>query len=238
MLRLSDVHSGYGRTAVLQGVSLTVDPGQVLAVCGPNGAGKSTLLRTVAQQIKVDRGSIEWEGVSLKRASPSRTVRMGIALCPEGRRVFPQMTTLENLRIGAYTRTDSSGVEQDIEEFLEAWPVVARRTHSHAGLLSGGEQQIVAIGRALMSRPRLLLLDEPSLGLAPVLIDQVYEGLRALVAARHLSVLLVEQNVAKAMELSHRIAVLAHGSIGFESDVAATTKDEVGHHYFATGAAS
>lgn len=232
MLQLDNIHAGYGPTKVLHGVSLEVPDKRVVAVCGPNGAGKSTLLRVIARQGVVDRGDITWEGRSILTVKPPQVVRAGIALCPEGRRVFPGMSTRENLMMGAYCRKDRAQVDRDIDDYLDLWPVIKRRLNSAAGLLSGGEQQIVAIGRALMSTPKLLLLDEPSLGLAPVLIDQVYTGLKELVAGRDMSVLLVEQNVVKAMELCDSVSVLGEGRINFMSDVAQTTPDEVGSHYF------
>lgn len=232
MLTLNEVHAGYGMSKVLHGLSLHVDQSEVLAVCGPNGAGKSTLLRVISRQLALRRGEITWDGRSMVKTSSSHVVRSGIALCPEGRRVFPRMTTEENLLIGAYSRKDRAAVKSEIDAFLDRWPVVARRRESPAGLLSGGEQQILAIGRALMSNPRLLLLDEPSLGLAPVLIDQVYAALKELVADREISVLLVEQNVVKAMSLCDRVAVLSGGAISFSAEASATTPDEVGSHYF------
>lgn len=235
MLKVRGLTAGYGITRVIDRLDLDVASGEVLAVCGPNGAGKSTLLRVLSRQLKPVAGSIEYEGESLLKDSPAAVVQRGIALCPEGRRVFPRMTTRENLLLGAYTRKDRKNVDRDIDAYLDAWPVIARRTNSAAGLLSGGEQQILAIGRSLMSQPKLLLLDEPSLGLAPVLIDQVYDGLKKLVAGTDISVLLVEQNVSKALELCDRIAVLSHGHITFESPSSDATADEVGSHYFTKG---
>ncbi|MDF5758301.1 ABC transporter ATP-binding protein [Spongiactinospora sp. TRM90649] len=233
MLEVRHLSAGYGVTEILHDISFEVRPGEVLAVCGPNGAGKSTLLRVLARQVRTSAGSISYRGRSLLGDSPSRVVTRGVALCPENRRVFPRMSTEANLRLGAYTRSDRSAITADVERYLAAWPVIERRRHSPAGLLSGGEQQILAIGRAMMSRPSLLLLDEPSLGLAPVLIDQVYEGLKDLVAGNDMSVLLVEQNVTKALELCDRITVLTEGRIVFAADAGATGPDEVGSHYFA-----
>lgn len=232
LLELNDVYAGYGMTSVLQGVTFNVEEHGVLGICGPNGAGKSTLLRVISRQIQVRRGELNWNGKSLKSNSPARTVLDGIALCPEGRRVFPRMTTEENLLIGAYSRRDKKAVSAEVRSFLDRWPVIARRKNSPAGLLSGGEQQILAIGRALMSKPKLLLLDEPSLGLAPVLIDQVYSALKEIVDESGISVLLVEQNVVKAMSLCDSISVLSSGHITFSSPTSKTTSDEVGSHYF------
>jgi len=232
MLALKEIHAGYGMSKVLHGLSLEVGEREVYAVCGPNGAGKSTLLRVIARQLGMRRGDISWDGNSLKNHSPAKVVRQGIALCPEGRQVFPRLTVEENLMIGGYTRKDRKSLQAEIGDFLERWPVIARRKDNPAGLLSGGEQQILAIGRSLMSQPRLLLLDEPSLGLAPVLIDQVYAMLKEQVAEREISVLLVEQNVVKAMSLCDRVAVLGNGRIAFESPAADTTPDVVGAQYF------
>lgn len=235
MLNVSGLTAGYGITRVIENLSFDVGSGEILAVCGPNGAGKSTLLRVLARQVRPLSGSVAYNGSSLLRDSPAKVVERGIALCPEGRRVFPRMSTEENLVIGGYARRDRDALQRDVEAYLEAWPVIGRRRSSPAGQLSGGEQQIVAIGRAMMSKPSLLLLDEPSLGLAPVLIDQVYEGLTRMVAETGISVLLVEQNVNKALELCDRIAVLTHGHIVFEAGAENTEADAVGAHYFAQG---
>ena len=232
MLNVTNLSAGYGVTEVLHNLSLTVEPGEVLAVCGPNGAGKSTLLKVLSRQMRAASGTVTFKDENILKASPARVVERGMALCPEGRRVFPRMTTEANLQLGAYSRKDRGSIDKEIEKYFEAWPVIKRRRHSQAGLLSGGEQQILAIGRAMMSNPSLLLLDEPSLGLAPVLIDQVYEGLKTLVASTGISVLLVEQNVLKALELCDRIAVLTDGEIVFEANAADVEADEVGSHYF------
>lgn len=232
MLELEELDAGYGVSQVLHGVDITLHGGEVLALCGPNGAGKSTLLKAIARVIDSTSRSMTLNGRSITRCAAAEVVRRGITLCPEGRCLFPRMTTEENLQIGAYSRRDRAKVKQDIDDYFDLWPVIARRRSNPAGMLSGGEQQIVAIGRALMAKPSVLLLDEPSLGLAPVLVDQVYSGLSGLVSGRDMSVLLVEQNVVKAMSLSDRIAVLAAGRVVFTSAVTDTDPDTVGQHYF------
>jgi len=232
VLELKGVHAGYGVGQVLHDVSFTVAPGEVVALVGPNGAGKSTTLDVISGVLRPSRGRLAWEGQDLGRMSPAKVVTSGVAHCPQGRRVFPYMSTEANLRVGAYTRKDRSAVKAEVDEFLAAWPILDRRRSSNAGTLSGGEQQILAIGRSLMSRPRLLLLDEPSLGLAPVLISQVYEVLQHTMSERPLSVLLVEQNVVQALTLASRVLVLAGGRIVFEARAEDTDADEVASHYF------
>jgi len=234
VLELKNVHAGYGVGTVLHDVSLEVQKGEVVALVGPNGAGKSTTLNLISGILRASRGTISWDGTEITKMSPSRIVASGIAHCPQGRRVFPYLSTELNLRIGAYSRADRGAVQGDIDQFLDAWPVLGRRRDSNAGTLSGGEQQILAIGRALMSRPKMVLLDEPSLGLAPVLITQVYEVLSQVIANGETAVLLVEQNVAQALTLADRIVVLAGGSTVFRAKAAETSADEVASHYFET----
>ena len=231
-LRIENVDAGYAYTPVLHDVSIEVAPGEVVAILGPNGTGKSTLLRTVAGIVRPTRGRIFLDGVDVSRLSPHKLVAAGIAQSPEGRRMFPYMSTEANLRSGAYVRSDRKQVEVDIEDFFAKWPVVERRRRSPAGLLSGGEQQIVALGRALMSRPKVLLLDEPSLGLAPVLVGRVYEGLREVVADRAQSVLLVEQNARQALGLADRVMVLVAGRIVYSGKASDITAGEVADLYF------
>lgn len=238
MLEVSGLHAGYDVTEVLHDVSLTIGSGEVLAICGPNGAGKTTFLKVVSGLLRPTRGRVTWEEQNLLKMSAVEIVRSGVAHCPEGRRVFPRMSTEANLLLGAYTRKDRAAVKVEVAEFLSLWPVLGARRHSAAGTLSGGEQQILAIGRALMSRPRLLLLDEPSLGLAPVLIAQVYEGLKQLLAERELAVLLVEQNVSQALALASRVCVLAGGKVMFSAGTKDTSADEIGSHYFGTSSLS
>lgn len=232
MLELKEVYAGYGVGQVLHDVSFAVSPGEVVTLVGPNGAGKSTTLDVISGVLRPSRGKMSLDGHDLAKMSPARIVSSGVAHCPQGRRVFPYMSTEANLRVGAYTRKDRGAVKDEVEQFLGAWPVLGRRRGSNAGTLSGGEQQILAIGRSLMSRPRLLLLDEPSLGLAPVLISQVYEVLQQVIAEREVSILLVEQNVVQALTLADRVLVLAGGKIVYEGMAKNTDADQVASHYF------
>lgn len=232
VLRVERIHAGYAYTPVLHDVSIDIAGGEVVAILGPNGTGKSTLLRTISGIVRPTRGRILLDGVDVTRVPTHKLVASGIAQSPEGRRMFPYMSTEANVRSGAYIRTDRDAVEADIDDFFSKWPVVERRRRSPAGLLSGGEQQIVALGRALISRPRVLLLDEPSLGLAPVLVSRVYDGLREIVAGRAQSVLLVEQNAKQALELADRVMVLVAGRIVHSGNAADITASEVADLYF------
>lgn len=233
LLGIDRVKAGYGQTPVLRDVSISVGHGQVVALLGPNGAGKTTLLRMVSGIVRPTVGRVLLEGLDITRMAPHRIVKAGITQSPEARRMFPYMTTEENLSIGAFTRTDRNQVEADIEHFFDLWPEIDRRRKSLAGSLSGGEQQIVALGRALLSRPKVLLLDEPSLGLAPVLVSRVYEGLRAMVAERSQSVLLVEQNAKQALVLASAVNVLVAGEIVFSGPTDAVAAADVAKMYFA-----
>jgi branched-chain amino acid transport system ATP-binding protein len=232
VLELNGVNAGYGVGQVLHNVSFTIGAGEVVALVGPNGAGKSTALDVISGVLRPSRGNMTWDGHDLAKMSPARVVRSGVAHCPQGRRVFPYMSTEANLRVGAFTRKDHAAVKAEIDEFFGAWPVLGQRRGANAGTLSGGEQQILAIGRSLMSRPRLLLLDEPSLGLAPVLVSQVYEVLRHVITERGVSILLVEQNVVQALTLADRVLVLAGGRLVFEGMANDTDADQVASHYF------
>lgn len=208
MLEVRDLHVRYGRVAALRGVSLRVDEGETVALIGANGAGKTTTLMAIAGALRPASGDIEFEGRSIAGLSPERIVRRGLSLAPEGRRIFSTLTVRENLLLGARPR----GGAERLEELLERFPVLRARFQSAAGALSGGEQQQLALARALVSRPRLLLLDEPSLGLAPRLVDEIME----LVAALHRdgqTILLVEQSVQQALEISDRAYVLRTGEV-------------------------
>jgi branched-chain amino acid transport system ATP-binding protein len=212
LLEVSGLTVAYGRVEVLHGVDLRVDEGQVVVLVGANGAGKSTLLRTVSGLVRPRKGTVRFRGKDVTGRAPYKLVRDGIAHVPEGRRVFPRFDVRENLRIGAYSRADFRGSAQEIDKVIASVPALERRKGSLAGELSGGEQQLLAVQRALMSKPKLLLMDEPSMGLAPVLVDGIFDLVREL-NEQGTTVLLVEQNAAASMDIAHMAYVLAAGKI-------------------------
>lgn len=212
MLEICDLVCGYGQVAALKGISLTVERGQLVALVGANGAGKSTTLRTISGLVPARSGAIRLDGEDVTRAGPQRMLRLGVSHCPEGRRVFPHMTVADNLAMGAYLRKGDSSLKADYERIYGDFPRLAERRHQMAGTLSGGEQQMLAIGRALMSRPRLVLFDEPSLGLAPNIVEQMFAIIGAIRDAGT-TVLLVEQNAFAALELCDHAYLLEAGRI-------------------------
>ena len=212
MLELKDVHTYYGNIQALKGVSLRVEEGDVVTLIGSNGAGKTTTLRTIQGLLRPRNGSIVFEGSSLESLSTQAIVRLGIAQSPEGRLIFPRMTVLENLEMGAFSRHDTLGIKSDTERVLNLFPRLRERITQKGGTLSGGEQQMLAIGRALMARPRLLLLDEPSMGLAPMLVTQIFSIIRDI-NAQGTTILLVEQNARMALTVAHRGYVLQTGQV-------------------------
>jgi branched-chain amino acid transport system ATP-binding protein len=212
VLEVRDVHAGYGDVQVLFGVSFAVAPGEIVALVGPNGAGKSTLLKAVVGLLPVRHGTVTWEGRPIHAAPAHRIVEQGIALVPEGRRLFPRMTVEENLLLGAFAPRALGARREGLEGVFEIFPRLGERRRQLAGSLSGGEQQMVAIGRALMSRPRLLLLDEPSLGLAPRLVQGIL-GVLGKIHREGVGVFLVEQNVQASLALADRGYVLENGRI-------------------------
>ena len=213
LLSVDTLSSGYGLTPVLRNVSLHVDTGEVVAVVGANGVGKSTLLRTITGLLQPTHGDIVFDGVHIGRMPAHAIVSHGLALVPEGGRLFTFMTVLENLELGAFGPTSRADMQQTLDEVMELFPILGERRGQLAGSLSGGERQMCAIARALMSRPRMLMLDEPSLGLSPVMLEKVFDLVRTVVASRDLTVLLIEQNVADALEMANRAYVVEGGRI-------------------------
>lgn len=212
MLKVENIVAAYGQITALKGVTLEVDAGEVVAILGANGAGKSTMLRAISGLVRPRSGQILFEGRRLDRLRPHEIAGLGVVQCPEGRRLFANLTVLENLEMGAYTRSDRQGIAEDMARVCALFPVLAARRAQRAGTLSGGEQQMLALGRALMARPRLLLLDEPSLGLAPILIEQIFATIRQI-REQGVTILLVEQNAHVALEIADRGYVLETGKV-------------------------
>ena len=215
MLKVRDLVVAYGGIEALKGISIDVPEGQIVTLIGANGAGKSTLLRTIMGLEKPRSGSVEYNEENLKGLNSQHIVTRGITLVPEGRRVFPNLTVLENLRIGAYLRKDEDGILKDIQRIYELFPRLEERTWQMAGTLSGGEQQMLALGRALMCRPKLIMMDEPSLGLAPLVIKEIFNIIRRINESGT-TVLLVEQNANMALKVAHHAYVLETGRIKME----------------------
>jgi len=219
MLVVSDLRVAYGRIEVVHGISFEARAGEVTCLIGPNGAGKSTTLWALAGIIRPTGGRLQFGDRDIAGLAPSAIVGKGLSLVPENRLVFPNLSALENLRMGAYQRlrSDKSGVAEDIERMMEYFPRLRERAGQEAGTMSGGEQQMLAIARALMARPKMLMLDEPSLGLAPIIVDEIFEIIAAL-NKQGASILLVEQNVQLALAIAHRVVVLNLGTVAFDGD--------------------
>jgi branched-chain amino acid transport system ATP-binding protein len=215
MLEVRDLHVYYGQIHALKGISFEVGQGEIVALLGNNGAGKTTTLRAISGLRAQRQGDVRFDGASLLGVPPHVIVLRGITHVPEGRRIFNRLTVLENLDMGAYTRSDAAGIAQDLDRVFTILPRLKERRTQVAGTLSGGEQQMLAIGRALMARPRLLLLDEPSMGLAPVLVEQIFETVQAI-NRQGVTILLVEQNAAMALSIAGRGYVLETGSLALE----------------------
>lgn len=212
MLEIRDLHVHYGGIHALKGISLDVPTGAIVTLIGANGAGKSSTLRAIAGLIKQKRGFIAWNGKEISHLDPVGIVKSGVVMSPEGRRIFPHLTVLENLHLGAYSRSDAPGIAKDLDWVFELFPRLRERKDQKGGTLSGGEQQMLAVGRALMSAPQLVMLDEPSLGLAPLLVKEVFHIIRTI-NARGMTVLLVEQNARAALKVAHQAYVLETGTI-------------------------
>lgn len=226
MLELKDIHTYYGNIHALKGISLHIEAGEVVTLIGSNGAGKTTILRTIQGLLRPSQGHIFFEGQPLETLSTQAIVRLGLSQSPEGRLIFPRMTILENLEMGAFCRTDKLGIKSDLERVLLMFPRLRERINQNGGTLSGGEQQMLAIGRALMSRPRLLLLDEPSMGLAPMLVNQIFSIIEEI-NREGMTILLVEQNARMALTVANRAYVLQTGSIVLSGDAKELQSNEM-----------
>jgi branched-chain amino acid transport system ATP-binding protein len=212
LLEVGDIHAHYGNIEALKGISLEVEEGEIVTLIGSNGAGKSTTLRSISGLTPPSQGSIRFEGQELAEMPPQDIVQLGISQAPEGRHVFPRMTVRENLELGAFLRRDRAGIDTDLERVFHLFPRLQERERQKGGTMSGGEQQMLAIGRALMANPKLLLLDEPSMGLAPILVERIYETIEEI-NKQGTTILLVEQNANYALEVSKRGYVLETGQV-------------------------
>lgn len=213
MIELIDINTYYGNIHVLKNVSLFIEKGEIVTLIGANGAGKTTTLMTVSGLTPARSGQILFQNEPIQKLSPEKIVRMGLSHVPEGRRIFPYLTVLENLDMGAFLRKDKAEIKKDLEYVYELFPILAQRRNQSGGTLSGGEQQMLAISRALMARPRLLLLDEPSLGLAPLIIRQIFQIIGRLNSEQGTTIFLVEQNANLSLKIAHRAYVMENGSI-------------------------
>ena len=213
MLKISNVETFYGKIQALRGVDLDVNDGEIVSLIGSNGAGKSTLLMTISGVNKAKRGNIVFNGENIENKDPHKIVDMGICQVPEGRRIFSRLTVEENLRLGAHANEKGKHFENDIKEVYDLFPVLSDRKTQRGGTLSGGEQQMLAIGRALMSKPKVLLLDEPSLGIAPKLVNQIFVSIKNINKEKNVTIFLVEQTAKKALELADRAYVLVNGKV-------------------------
>ncbi|HEX2232558.1 MAG TPA: ABC transporter ATP-binding protein [Thermoleophilaceae bacterium] len=219
LLEVEEIHTFYGNIEALKGISLTVEEGECVTLIGSNGAGKSTTLRSISGLTPPRQGTIKFDGRELTETPPQEVVSLGISLSPEGRHVFPRMSVKENLELGAYLRRDAGELEEDFERVYTLFPRLKEREKQKGGTMSGGEQQMLAIGRALMARPRLLLLDEPSMGIAPILVERIYETI-AEINKQGTTILLVEQNANFALDVSKRGYVLETGKVAVADDTA------------------
>ena len=232
LLRLANIETYYGPIMAIRGISLSVAEGSIVTVLGANGAGKTTVLRTVSGVVDPQKGTVTFEGQEIQKRSPDRVVRLGIGHVPEGREVFPFLTVRENLLMGAFLRHDRGAIGEDLERVYNYFPVLSERTGQRAGMLSGGEQQMLAISRALMTRPKLLLLDEPSLGLSPILVADIFHIIRRINEEEGITILLVEQNARMALEVAEYGYVLEVGRIVMEDQCTRLMeKDEIKEFY-------
>lgn len=236
MLEIQNLHAYYGAIHALDGVSFSITDGEIVTLIGSNGAGKSTTLNSISGIIKNKKGSIKFEGRELIKSRTDEIVKQGIIQVPEGRKIFAKLSVEENLIMGAYLRKDSEGVKQDMQKVYTMFPRLEERRKQSGGTLSGGEQQMLALGRALMSRPRLLMLDEPSMGLAPIIVEQIFASIKEMNEQQGLTILLVEQNANLALSIAHRGYVLETGSIVLTDSAAKLREnDEVRQAYLGEG---
>ena len=232
LLRLANIETYYGPIMAIRGISLSVSEGSIVTVLGANGAGKTTVLRTVSGVVDPQKGTVTFEGYEIQKRSPDRVVQLGIGHVPEGREVFPFLTVRENLMMGAFLRRDRGAVAEDLDRVFGYFPVLSERSKQRAGMLSGGEQQMLAISRALMTRPKLLLLDEPSLGLSPILVADIFRIIRRINEEEGITILLVEQNARMALEVAEYGYVLEVGRIVMEDQCKRLLeKDEIKEFY-------
>jgi len=213
MLKIDNVKTYYGNIQALKGISLDINQGEIITLIGANGAGKSTTLMSICGIVPPRSGSIQFEGHELTETAPDKIVEMGVVQVPEGRRIFPALTVQENLDMGAFLRKDKAQIKKELEYIFELFPILAQRRNQAGGTLSGGEQQMLAISRALMTRPRLLLLDEPSLGLAPIIVQQIFAIIKKINEEQKTTIFLVEQNAFQALKIAHRGYVMENGVI-------------------------
>jgi branched-chain amino acid transport system ATP-binding protein len=225
LLDVKDIHVFYGNIEAVKGMSFHVNRGEIVCLIGANGAGKTTTLRTVSGLLKPAEGAIFYDGQRIDLLPAHEIVHLGVAQSPEGRRIFPRMSVRENLDMGAFSRRDAAGQREDLDRIMELFPILKERARQQAGTLSGGEQQMLAMGRALMARPKLLLLDEPSMGLAPIVVQTIFDTIRDI-NSQGVTILLVEQNAAQALSLAHRGYVIETGKIVLEDEAGALLENE------------
>ncbi len=225
MLTIKDLNVHYGAIHAIKGISLDVNDGEIVSLIGANGAGKTTILHTISGLVKATSGEITYNGINLRTTAPNKIITLGMAHVPEGRHVFSRMTVLENLRMGAYSLTDTEQIKQNIETVFKSFPRLKERSKQIAGTLSGGEQQMLATGRALMSNPKILLMDEPSMGLSPILVKEIF-NIIATLHEKGITILLVEQNAKVALSISSRAYVLETGSIAMSGTAADLMEDD------------
>ena len=225
MLSVKDLHVHYGAIHAIKGVSLEVNDGEIVSLIGANGAGKTTILHTISGLVKATSGEITYNGTNLRTTAPSKIITLGMAHVPEGRHVFSRMTVMENLRMGAYSLSDNERIRQNIETVFKSFPRLKERAKQLAGTLSGGEQQMLATGRALMTNPKILLMDEPSMGLSPILVKEIFRIIETL-HEKGITILLVEQNAKVALSISSRAYVLETGSIAMAGNAAELMEDD------------